>query len=164
MSDKHLRVNLIDPDKLVKVNDLKEITNPVFFVRNAIPTPDGLLSNEIFGITKYSRSNTFAYIDLYETFINPLIYKMWCKIDSNIKPCIHGTKYFKISEEGELVEDIDGETGIFVNHDDKELLMALSSLYENEDKRRMMGAAGRQYVIDHFNQELVWREIEKLYK
>ena len=45
MSDKHLRVNLIDPDKLVKVNDLKEITNPVFFVRNAIPTSDGLLSN-----------------------------------------------------------------------------------------------------------------------
>lgn len=59
---------------------------------------------------------------------------------------------------------IDGETGIFVNHDDKELLTALSSLYENEDKRRNMGVAGRQYVIDHFNQELVWKEIEKLYK
>ena len=59
---------------------------------------------------------------------------------------------------------IDGETGIFVNHDDKELLTALSSLYENEDKRRKMGVAGRQYVIDHFNQELVWKEIEKLYK
>ena len=129
MSDKHLRVNLIDPDKLVKVNDLKEITNPVFFVRNAIPTPDGLLSNEIFGITKYSRSNTFAYIDLYETFINPLIYKMWCKIDSNIKPCIHGTKYFKISEDGELVEDIDGETGIkfLINNIDKIKLRRTSS-------------------------------------
>lgn len=113
MSDeKHLRVSLIDPDKLVKVNNLQEVTNPVFFIRNSIPTPDGLLSNEIFGITKYDRSNTFAYIDLYETFINPLIYKMWCKIDSNIKACVHGTKYFSISDSGELVEDIEGDTGI----------------------------------------------------
>lgn len=108
----HLRVNLIDPDRLVSVNDLKEISNPVFFVRNSIPTPDGLLSNEIFGITKYDRANTFAYIDLHETFLNPLIYKMWCKVDSNIKACVHGTKSFIINENGELQEDLDGECGI----------------------------------------------------
>lgn len=109
----HLRVDLIDPDKLVKVNDLKEITNPVFFVRNSVPTPDGLLSNEIFGITKYDRANTFAYIDLHETFINPLIYKMWCKVDSNIKACVHGTKDFIINNKGELVEDPEnGDNGI----------------------------------------------------
>ena len=109
----HLKVTLIDPDKLVSVNDLKEVSNPVSFVRNSIPTPDGLLSNEIFGITKYDRSNTFAYIDLHETFINPLIYKNWCKVDSNIKACVHGTKSFIIDDNGHLVEDyIDGETGI----------------------------------------------------
>lgn len=109
----HLEVSLIDPDKLVKVNDLKEVTNPVFFIRNSVPTSDGLLSNEIFGITKYDRSNTFAYIDLHETFINPLIYKMWCKVDSNIKPCVHGIKYFSITEKGELKEDPEnGDNGI----------------------------------------------------
>ena len=109
----HLRVTLIDPDKLVEVNELKEISNPVSFVRNSIPTPDGLLSNEIFGITKYDRANTFAYIDLHETFINPLIYKNWCKVDSNIKACVHGTKSFIIDDNGHLIEDyIDGETGI----------------------------------------------------
>lgn len=108
----HLRADLLDPDRLVKANDLKEITNPVFFIRNSVPTPDGLLSNEIFGITKYDRANTFAYIDLYETFINPLIYKMWCKIDSNIKMCVHGIKNFKIDEKGALVEDENGENGI----------------------------------------------------
>ena len=43
--ENHLRVNLIDPDKLVKVNELQEITNPVFFVRNSVPTSDlGLLN------------------------------------------------------------------------------------------------------------------------
>ena len=108
----HLKVNLIDPDRLVKVNELKEVTNPVFFVRNSVPTSDGLLSNEIFGITKYDRANTFAYIDLHETFINPLIYKEWCKIDSNIKSCVHGLKYFVINSKGELEENEEGETGI----------------------------------------------------
>ena len=98
LKGEHLRVNLIDPEKLVKVNDLKEDTNPVFFIRNSVPTPDGLLSNEIFGITKYDRANTFAYIDLGDTFINPLIYKMWTKIDSNIKLCVHGINRFVIND------------------------------------------------------------------
>lgn len=109
---KHLRVSLIDPDRLVEVNNLKEVTNPVFFIRNSIPTPDGLLSNDIFGITKYDRANTFAYIDLHETFLNPLIYKMWCKVDSNIKHCVHGTKYFVINEHGQLEESPNGDCGI----------------------------------------------------
>ena len=108
----HLRVSLIDPDKLVEVNELKEVSNPISFIRNAIPTPDGLFSNEIFGISKYDRANTFAYIDLHDTFINPLIYKNWCKVDSNIKACVHGTKSFIIDEHGQLVEDFDGDTGI----------------------------------------------------
>ena len=108
----HLRVELIDPDKLVKVNDLQEITNPVFFVGGSKPTSDGLLSNDIFGITKYDRANTFAYIDLHEYFINPLIYKMWCKVDSNIKACVHGTTNFIINDKGELEENPDGDNGI----------------------------------------------------
>lgn len=111
-SGNHLRVSLIDPDRLVEVNELAEVTNPVYFIRNNIPTPDGLFSNEIFGITKYDRANTFAYINLYGTFLNPLIYKMWCKIDSNIKACVHGTKNFVINDRGELEENPDGENGI----------------------------------------------------
>ena len=59
---------------------------------------------------------------------------------------------------------IDGETGIFVNHDDKELLAAQSTLYDNEDKRKMMGQNGRKFVVDHFKPEIIWREIEKLYQ
>lgn len=108
----HLKMDLIDPDRLVKENELKEITNPVFFIRNSVPTPDGLLSNEIFGITKYDRANTFAYVDLHEYFLNPLIYKTWCKIDSNIKPCVHGIKNYIINSKGELEESEEGENGI----------------------------------------------------
>lgn len=112
MANEHLKLDLIDPDKLVKVNELKEITNPIFFERNFSPTPDGLLSNEIFGIDKYNRANTFAYIDLYEYFLNPLIYKIWCKIDRNIKDCIHGTDTFSINDKGEIIQDPNGDCGV----------------------------------------------------
>ena len=111
-AERHLRVDLIDPDKLVKVNDLKEITNPVAFVRRGVPTSDGLWSNEIFGITQYQRANTFAYIDLHEEFINPLIYKLWCKVDPDVKLCVHGVKNYIINANGELQENEDGENGI----------------------------------------------------
>ena len=111
-SERHLKMQLIDPDRLVEVNELKEITNPVAFIRKGVPTPDGLWSNEIFGITQYQRANTFAYIDLGEEFINPLIYKLWCKIDSEVKNCVHGIKNYKINDKGELEEDENGDNGV----------------------------------------------------
>lgn len=109
---KHFKPELLDPEKLIKVNDLQEITNPVFFVRNNVPTSDGLLSNEIFGITKYDRSNTFAYIDLSETFMNPLCYKIWCKIDNRIREIVHGTKKFIVNSSGDFEESENGKNGI----------------------------------------------------
>ena len=113
MAKEHLRVSLLDPEKLVKVNDLQEVSNPVIFSRGITPTPNGLLSNEIFGITREDRANTFAYIDLGDWFINPLYYKIWCKIDKKVKDCVHGLEYFSVNSKGELVEDPEnGETGI----------------------------------------------------
>ena len=109
---KHLKVELLDVDRFVKVNNLKEVTNPTFFVRDGIPTSDGLLSNEIFGITRDDRANTFAYIDLHDWFINPLVYRTWCALDRKIIDLVHGLKKFSIDENGYLVEDENGGTGI----------------------------------------------------
>ena len=57
----------------------------------------------------------------------------------------------------------DGETGLFVGHDENELKGALMTLYKNADLRRQMGKAGRNFVETNFQQELLWNEIEKLY-
>lgn len=108
----HLRVELLDIDRLVKVNEIKEVTNPITFQRNNVPTVDGLLSNEIFGITMYDRSNTCAYIGLQEYFLNPIVYKVWSKLDKKIVDCVHGTKKFIINGKGELEENEDGESGV----------------------------------------------------
>lgn len=107
-----IEVNVIDMDLFVKRNELQPISNPVMFKRNNQPTPDGLLSNEIFGITMYDRSNTCAYIELYEPFLNPLVYSVWSKLDKKIIECVHGTKKFRLNEKGELVEDEHGKCGV----------------------------------------------------
>ena len=112
MKANHLRVSLLDTDKLVKVNDLKEITNPIIFQGGNIPTSDGLLSNEIFGITRYDRANTCAYIDLGDYFLNPEVYKTWSRLDKNIISIVHGTSYYKLDGQGKLVEDPEGNTGL----------------------------------------------------
>jgi len=108
----HLRVFLLDTDRFIKANELKEVSNPITFQRNNIPTPDGLLSNEIFGITMYDRSNTCAYIDLYEPFLTPLVYKVWGKLDKKIVECVHGIRKFVINSKGELEPNEDGESGV----------------------------------------------------
>lgn len=59
---------------------------------------------------------------------------------------------------------IDGETGFFVKHDEKELETALLKLYNDEELRYSMGKAGRNMVKENFRQEIVWKEIEKLYQ
>ena len=110
-STEHLKTSLLDVDKFIRVNQLKEITNPVFF-NGPTPTEDGLLSNEIFGITKAERSGIYGYIDLGGTFIHPLVYKTLCKLNSKIESIINGTEYFIINDKGELIPSDDGGTGI----------------------------------------------------
>ena len=67
--EENLKISLLDVDDFIKKNDFPEVTNPVTFDANKNPTNDGLLSNILFGITKESRANTFAYIDLKRKFI-----------------------------------------------------------------------------------------------
>lgn len=112
MQQKIFNTETLDIEKFVKVNNLKPIINPIYFVSNGIPTPDGLLSNDIFGISKNERANIFAYIDLHKTFIDPLCYKLWSRMDKKIKECVHGIKLFKIDIHGQLIEDENGEAGI----------------------------------------------------
>lgn len=110
-SENKLKVKLRDVEDFVKKNDVKEITNSIFFVRNGIPTSDGLLSNEIFGITKEERANIWGYIDLHGHYLHPFIYKIWSRMDGNIKNIVHGVKSYTLSKEGYIEEDPNGKGG-----------------------------------------------------
>lgn len=108
---KNFKSELLDIEKFIKVNNLKEVTNPVFF-NGLTPSEDGLLSNEIFGITKAERAGIYAYVDLGGTFIHPIVYKTLCKLNNKIADVINGTDYFIIDDSGDLIKSDDGNTGI----------------------------------------------------
>lgn len=100
-------------DKFVAANNLQEITNPILLNRGYVPSPDGLLSVEIFGSTMAKRKNTFAFINLKGHFFQPLAYSTVKKVFSKLDSLIAGQTYWSITKEGELVEDPrNGETGI----------------------------------------------------
>lgn len=111
METKHFQMQPLDVNKFIKANGIQEVTDPVFFVKDGIPTSKGLLSNEIFGITKEERANIFGYIDLHDWFLHPLVYKIWSRMDSRVKEIIHGTKTFIINEHGDFQEDPSGSNG-----------------------------------------------------
>ena len=106
-----LKTELLDVDKFIKVNNLKEVYDPVFF-NGPTPSEHGLLSNEIFGITKSERAGIYAYIDLGGYFLHPLAYKTLKKLNSKIENIVHGIDTYSITETGDIVQDDNGNTGI----------------------------------------------------
>ena len=107
-----MRLDLVNMKRLILTNGLKQVTNPILFETGNVPTPDGLLSLEIFGTTSKERKNNFAYIDLHEYFIHPYVYKILMRLDRRIESIVKGTKKYIIDEQGQFVEDeINGKNG-----------------------------------------------------
>lgn len=134
-------------------------------IRDALPEDVVKVIQEDEGIIKTGYVG-YAEIEYYYALMNVFVLASYREgfPTSVLEASSMGLPVITTRATGCIDSIIEGETGIFVDHDDKELLRALTSLYEDEDKRRMMGENGRQFVIDHFNQKLVWKEIEKLYK
>jgi DNA-directed RNA polymerase beta' subunit len=107
-----MQIDLIPVEKFIKLNKLQEITNPVIFEKGSIPTTDGLLSTDIFGVSTKDRKDTYAYISLNGHFLHPFIYKMLKRMNRKFEAIVNGTKNFIIDEEGKLVEQEDGSTGL----------------------------------------------------
>lgn len=109
----HLRLgDPLDVERFVRANNIQQVDDPIFFVRDGIPTSKGLLSYEIFGITKEERANIYAYIDLGDWFMHPLVYKKWAQKDRRIKDIVHGIKKFSVNGDGDFVEDPNGRNGV----------------------------------------------------
>lgn len=107
-----MRIDLFDVEEFIELNHLQEVTSAVLFQRGDIPHPNGLISNEIFGTTVKSRKETFAYIDLHGHFFHPHIYKVIKRLFRNVEKIVNGELYYIINEQGTLVPDENGETGI----------------------------------------------------
>lgn len=108
-----MKVDIVDIDRLIEVNKLDKVSSPHLFSNKMTYDPDGILSNEIFGISKSDRRNTFAYIDLGRYYVHPHVYdKVLCPLFSGFKYIMSGQKYYSVKN-GLLVEDDEnGWTGI----------------------------------------------------
>lgn len=108
-----MKASLVSIKKVIAINNLQRVTNPIVFDRGGIPTPDGLLSTELCGLTTNERKETYTYIDLNDYFLHPKTYKDFKRLDRRIDDIIAGTKKFIINDNGQIVEDEEnGETGI----------------------------------------------------
>ena len=108
-----LKIEILDVEQFVKKNDFKCISDPRAFIRDGIPSPEGLISNEIFGTSNEERAGIFGYIDLHGYFIDPSCYKAWIRIDNKIRNIVHGIGKYSINSQGILVpDDVNGKTGI----------------------------------------------------
>ena len=108
-----MKIEILDLDHLIKVNNMEEVTSPRLFSNKMIFDPAGILSNEIFGVSKNDRRNTFAYVKLKKRFIHPHIYsKVLKSVYRNIIYIVSGQKRYSVVN-GELREDPDnGWTGV----------------------------------------------------
>lgn len=59
---------------------------------------------------------------------------------------------------------IENQTGEFISHNAQDIASAIEAFYKDEKKRIDYGKNGRRFVENNFKQELIWNEIEKLYK
>ena len=115
-----MKIDLFNIDEFISINGLQEITSPILFQRGDIPHPNGLISNEIFGVTTKSRRETYAYIDLHGYFFHPHVFKAIRRMYRNIDKIINGELYCSIDKDGTLVLDDNGETGIGFLYDNWE--------------------------------------------
>lgn len=110
MSDTGLEVGVLDMDKFVRLNNLKPVTNPVYLIKD-LPTPDGVLSYEIFGTSQDDRRNRMAYIDLFTHYMCPIAAKKLRSYDRRLNEILYSTKKYRLAD-GDLIQDDEkGESG-----------------------------------------------------
>src|SRR5574343_322632 len=127
VEDEPMNISIIT-DKMIEDNELKEVSNPVYFDRGGTPTVDGLYSEYIFGTTTEERMKTYAYIDLHQKFFHPYVFEVLKKLYRHVERIAAGQSAWHIQDNGELEEIKDS-----------------SSQYYDED------ATGLQWLIDNYH-------------
>lgn len=106
-----LQVDTMDVNKFIRINNLKEVTNPIMLIRN-MPTSDGVLSYEIFGVSQEDRKTRMAYIDLKGKYMLPVAAKKMKAYDRRLSNILFATKKYRLEKNGDLIADDDnGRTG-----------------------------------------------------
>lgn len=143
-----MEINLFNFEEFIKLNSLREITDPIMLDKGYTPTPFGIFSTDVFGRTENDRKTTWAYINLYEYFFNPYVYKVIKRIDRRIESIVAGINRFIINDNGELIEDSEnGFTGIKFLYDNWEKIKFKSSGSGKREERLLLLKGLKKNVI-----------------
>lgn len=111
--ENNFKLKLLEQDKFIKKMPytVKEVTDPILFNANKIPTTNGLLSNEIFGSSPKERKTTCGYINLHANFFHGAIFDILTKYSNKFTLAASGARKFSIVN-GSLIDDENGGTGM----------------------------------------------------
>lgn len=133
-----MKINLFNYEEIIKMNSLKEVTDPIMLNAGYNPTPNGILSTDIFGRTEFDRKTTWAYINLREYFFHPYVYKIVKRIDRRVEGIVAGLNSYIVDSSGELIEDDKkGSTGIKFLYDNWEKIK-FKETASNRRKERIL--------------------------
>lgn len=100
-----LKVWDADIEANIKVNHLREVTNSIALIKNQ-PTPDGILSYEIFGTSSQSRRETMAYIDLHGHYMYPNAAVKLRSYNKTLSEILFGTTLYSFDKKtGQFTKD-----------------------------------------------------------
>lgn len=104
-------IKVLDVNKFVK--GLRAVTSTELKTRTGEFNPDGLLSEEIFGVEgSIDRSKKMSFIDLNTQIIHPTLYRHIIKLERKLEKMFSTESSIRINPDGSIVEDDNGITGI----------------------------------------------------
>jgi DNA-directed RNA polymerase subunit beta' len=104
-------IKILDVNKFVK--GLEPVTSTELKTRTGEFSPQGLLSEEIFGVEgSLERSKKMSFINLNTEIIHPTLYRHIIKLERKLEKMFSTQASFKINSDGSIVEDDNGITGI----------------------------------------------------
>lgn len=131
-----MKIDMFNIDDFVELNHCQEVTNPIFWQANKLPTDDGLFSYEIFGSTEEDRKNRYAYIDLKGNYLHPIVYGMLSSRMGSLKDVVSGNRSAIIDPNGKIKVVPDNTpgagSGLQFIYDNFEKINWLTELEENE--------------------------------
>lgn len=103
-------LQLLNIERFITENKLMEVKS--FRIPFKKYDEDGLWSEVIFGpVGSKSRAERFAYIDLKQRFIHPIVFDMITTVSDETSKIVREKGRY-IVQDGKYIEDINGETGI----------------------------------------------------
>jgi len=111
-----MKLKLLNIENFIKTRDIKQVKNTkIYATGNRFKMdPGGLFSEEIFGrLGSRQRLTRFGYIDLKTTLIHPEAFQLISSINSDFSKIILDKGRYIISNDGNIIEDENGDTGLF---------------------------------------------------